>query len=473
MAAAIGGGTLVTVNHVGTGGGGVITPPPGTANLWIDSNGGTCTRQPVASGYVDAAACSDGPAAYAKAQLGDTILMASMNVTTVWNFDKTKAKNGSDGTCNYNNGVSSNLTQCITIAPAPGATVTFTVPGTLITQIVVCVDHLLMKDITINLTTYVESVTSHVIGNQALIVGNGGNACGTTQAPHDDMFQDINYGGGAGAVGGAYNVWYVGGVAVETADTDWQMGGTGNNTVIPYAHNNGVVGMEFDGYNFVNHSYGSPKPHHMECIHSTLGSDQIEIRGNKFIACPVESYFAQGSGQTNIMIENNMFFGGNLGNGPLKFDCTTNTGCTLSGITVRFNSFASGTFLLLENACGGTAPTCNISGNKVYGNIAPSCPSSTLGVSGPAGAWVMSYNIQTSSQSGICAGDSTSLYSQSPNFVDPLTPNYDLRMAGSGSWCAFVPSGVSGGIPVTDFDGATRVATGGAYEAGASATGCP
>ena len=49
-------------------------PPTGTANLWIDLNGGSCTRQATAGAYVDAQACGSWNAAYQAASPGDTVL---------------------------------------------------------------------------------------------------------------------------------------------------------------------------------------------------------------------------------------------------------------------------------------------------------------------------------------------------------------------------------------------------------------
>ena len=46
-----------------------------TANLWIDSSGGSCTRQSTAAGYSDAAACASMQAALATCAPGDTIRM--------------------------------------------------------------------------------------------------------------------------------------------------------------------------------------------------------------------------------------------------------------------------------------------------------------------------------------------------------------------------------------------------------------
>ena len=48
-----------------------------TANLWVDTNGGTCTRQATPAVYSDSAACSTFQVAYAAATLGDTVRVRS------------------------------------------------------------------------------------------------------------------------------------------------------------------------------------------------------------------------------------------------------------------------------------------------------------------------------------------------------------------------------------------------------------
>ena len=53
-------------------------PPSGSAaNLWIDTNGGSCTRATTAGGHADAQACSSFAAAYSAAQSGDTVGVAA------------------------------------------------------------------------------------------------------------------------------------------------------------------------------------------------------------------------------------------------------------------------------------------------------------------------------------------------------------------------------------------------------------
>lgn len=69
IAIALAGGGLIYQRVTGGGG----PAPAGTANLWIDTNGGTCTRSSSPIAYVDAAACSSMSAAYLAASAGDTV----------------------------------------------------------------------------------------------------------------------------------------------------------------------------------------------------------------------------------------------------------------------------------------------------------------------------------------------------------------------------------------------------------------
>ncbi len=75
MVAAVVIGAPIGVWQTGVIGGGGGPPPVGTANLWVDTNGGTCVRQSTPASYVDAAACDSLPRAYNAAQAGDTILV--------------------------------------------------------------------------------------------------------------------------------------------------------------------------------------------------------------------------------------------------------------------------------------------------------------------------------------------------------------------------------------------------------------
>jgi hypothetical protein len=71
-ATVIGAAILVGGYAVVQGGGG-----DGTANLWVDTNGGTCTRSASLVAYSDAAACSSFNTAYQAATNGDLICVAT------------------------------------------------------------------------------------------------------------------------------------------------------------------------------------------------------------------------------------------------------------------------------------------------------------------------------------------------------------------------------------------------------------
>lgn len=71
-----------------TGGGGA---PDGTANLWVDTDGGTCTRQSAPAEYVDAAACSSPAVAWNAATAGDTIRVTNGTYSGLQNFTSDKA----------------------------------------------------------------------------------------------------------------------------------------------------------------------------------------------------------------------------------------------------------------------------------------------------------------------------------------------------------------------------------------------
>lgn len=90
--AVIGGGAVWGPGIINPGGG----APAGTANLWVDANGGTCTRQSTAGAYVDAQACSSWSTAYAAAFPGDTV--TTTGTLTALQTIPSSTTNGKPGT---------------------------------------------------------------------------------------------------------------------------------------------------------------------------------------------------------------------------------------------------------------------------------------------------------------------------------------------------------------------------------------
>ncbi len=387
-------------------------PGESVAVLWVAPSGGSpsCVRAAVAVGFVQALAggnvCDSGPSAYARAQLGDTVLVQGGTYTSSWNFAPQISKQGAAGSCNYNYGGTPNLSGCVSFVPAPGQSVSFQVAGTNTSAIRICANFVSVRGVTINQTTYTDQYGDQV-SNDSVAVGAGDNSCMPGgAAPHDIYLSNITYGGQASAVGGVSNVWFVGGTAITATNLDWQMGGQGGNGATGYANHNGIVGMTFQGGSFLA---TDPAHHHMECIHDVPGSDHVVVASSRFISCPVESVFFQGSSQTNALVENNYFVNG----GPLKFDCTTN-GCVNSGNTVRYNTFQGAT-LLLQNACNknGTCSSAIINNNLVYGNTGLGCTSIAVnfGLNGSTGSgWTFGNTAcaPTTTTSGSTSSGSTS-----------------------------------------------------------------
>jgi chitodextrinase len=381
------------------------------ASLWVAPGGrSSCVRAAVPVGYAAALAggnvCDSGPSAYVRAQPGDTVLVQGGTYTSSWNFTPQISKQGAAGSCNYNYGGTANLSGCVSFVPAPGQSVSFQVAGTNTAAIRICANFVSIRGVTINQTTSTDQYGDQV-SNSSVSVGAGDSSCMPGgAAPHDIYLSNINYGGQASAVGGASNVWFVGGTATGATNLDWQMGGQGGNGATGYVNHNGVVGMTFQGGSFLA---TDPAHHHMECIHDIPGSDHIVIASSQFLSCPVESVFFQGSSQTNILVENNYFING----GPLKFDCTTN-GCINQNITVRYNTFQGAT-LLLQNACNknGTCSGATIDNNLVYGNVGLGCTAIAVnfGLNGSSGSgWTFQNSgctTSSSSTSSSSAGSTT------------------------------------------------------------------
>lgn len=66
------GTTVISTHPPGTGS---PPPPPGSANFFVDTNGGTCTRNSTPAAYVDTTACASFNAAYQAASKGDLVLV--------------------------------------------------------------------------------------------------------------------------------------------------------------------------------------------------------------------------------------------------------------------------------------------------------------------------------------------------------------------------------------------------------------
>ncbi len=110
-------GGTTTSGGTTTGGGTAAPPQPppaaGTANLWIDPDGGSCTRHAAVAAYADGEACGRFQSALDAAQPGDTVLVrCGTGATCSFGAEELSSSKGSESSR-------------ITIAAAPGYTVGF------------------------------------------------------------------------------------------------------------------------------------------------------------------------------------------------------------------------------------------------------------------------------------------------------------------------------------------------------------
>ena len=446
------------------------SPPSGratTANLWVGVGGsGSCVRSALAVGYAAAVAagnvCDSGPTAYTKAQLGDMVLVEGGTYTSRWYFTAAMSKSGAAGTCNYNYGGTPNLSNCVTLEPGLGQTVSFQVAGSNVGAIKVCASFLSIRNVNFAATTYQTTVNGAQVTftNPNVGVGSGDNTCGTVSPPHDDYFANLN-GQASGIGGGSYNVWFVGGTSNGVIGFPWQMGGEGDNSTFPPVHNSGIVGITFS--NFVE-----VPPAHFECIHMDFSGVHNTVADSVFENCPIYAIRVEAEGpttnggdsQTNNLIENNYFDSGGS-SGALNYDCHDEN-CVLTGNIARFNSFNASGFAPTDDCALVGTNACIDSGNVFYGNIDPGpCPGN--GAAGGRG-WTTSYDVWAGAQGGICTGDTTSTYKANVNYTSPGLPNYNLDLSGSLQTAdGFVPASIA--RPATDVHGNARPA--GATNAGA------
>lgn len=324
-----------------------------TANLWIDTNGGTCTRQGTAATYVDAAACSSMQTAIAACTAGDTIRM----------------KAGSYGS------------QTITATKTtPGCTViaesTTTLTGTLTTN-----------------------GAWYEIQN---VSGTGWNI--TARGVNNIICRDCHFSGNSGVTwqnsgGGADGVMY--------SDISW-IGGSLTNfstsgdacafciyTMADVAGGNGytVDTLLIEGVTFDDVVNTGGVGNHFEVIRVDGNIDGFHLRRSTFtnnVTSTALIFFTtfRGDKPQNITIENNFF--GDLGDAFNTIDMNFG-GLTCSNWTFRYNTF------LDSPLAGGN---CSYSSVLWVGNLMPrgSCQGNTF-----------RYNVGYGSSGSACSGTGNSV----------------------------------------------------------------
>lgn len=371
------------------GGGG-----PATANLWVDTNGGTCTRQASPAAYNDAAACSSGPAAYQAASDsgGDLVYVKGGTYSSGWAFAADAGKTGSTDTV---------------IAEAPGETVIVggSCTGPVHIECITTDDasHLTLRGFE---TPYFNGTVCGSLDHQGKVgMGRGGT---------DITFDDIDAGGIFISVSDAtvknsdLGPWAVCNEGPSASDIR-QLTGNGDPQTILFENNYVHDVLRTDGS-------------HTECIYANAG-DNVTLTRNRFDNCAVITLgFFPGEGcsavctPANWSIINNWFFD-TLGVTAQMVDLSERGGVGCPGYDVSFNSFRDGNI----NASTGCAGS---SGARIIGNVIPSQTGCIPG----GGTWNQDYNI-IGSGSGCGANDAVG---GTLGFVSTTAP-YDLHITSSSA----------------------------------------
>lgn len=384
MAIALAGGGLV-YQQVTSGGG--TPPPPGTANLWVDLNGGTCTRQATPGAYADATACPSFSAAYDSASNGDLVLVkaGAYASQTIVRDEKYTTSNTPD----------------VTIRPATGETVT-------------------VAELAIGKNVDIEGGSPNAPSNLTLenIVDNGtSGGCYWSIGDAAARITIIN--------GDSCNLYMIRAQDIYVQGGDW-----GPCTVPTDPCSNMKIqdsnNVTFDGMLIHDFHAVQTSSEHFECLFFVSG-DGITIKNNTFRDCAFYDIFIQpydGRPQNNLTIENNLFeqpwcdtneaCGGSGGVGQNRTGAIAFSGTAKQNVLIRFNSFADGTGIS-ENDDGATLTYTNF---RIIGNVM-SHPTSCYG------SITYAYNVMLS---GSTCGTGDVSASASDVYVN------SVHLASGGDW---------------------------------------
>jgi chitodextrinase len=334
------------------------TPPPSgpTANLWVDTNGGTCARQSAAGSYADAQACT-WSTAYLAAQTGDTV----------------RVRNGSYGdvTITANN----------TALASPGVQfIGESATGVVLTDLLEPRDWMNIRDITID--------TTGLHGR-----GMHGHARNATYDNVDVRGPWANWASGYASPIIPTNITWKNSEMGTPGNTQKRICGAGDGEPVQLAEVNGITFDNVTFHPFIpdggNSACGPDNTMHLETIRMDGNVDNFTIKNSTFTRGRGDNtaiVFVTGAGSNNLKLIGNFF--GRLdgpGAGTTLLHLTDRSDCTT--MQFAYNKFEGG----WVNSCssqtgmlwvGNTGPYPGCGGTHIRNlwaaSGAPTCGSDTF-----------------------------------------------------------------------------------------------
>jgi chitodextrinase len=317
------------------------TPPPsgsGLANLWVDPNGGTCTRSAARGAYGDAEACGSFTAAYRAANCGDSVRVKAGSYPS-----QKILKDPSKDACAVN----------IVFEPGEGETVT--------------VAGFSFSDQTVATASRRITLKGFAVTNSLVAIG----------ANH---LRWENIDGGSFYIQSSQNLELVG--------NDWgpcrsPVSNECGKTTAKIESNTRIHGVKtdtvlIDRNNFHDYTIVDGSGDHWECF-NLWGGSNITVQNSRFWNCEIyDLYLASGAigsdafGGT-ILIQNNWFGRAQNVSGSARQSAVvvdTRYGSNAAAV-IRYNSFAPGQGVVIESAVNSTLTGMRVIGN-IFG-IAPNC----------------------------------------------------------------------------------------------------
>lgn len=304
----------------------IAVAPVGTANVWVDTSGGSCARRGRPGPWIDARACGSLQAAYRAARPGDTVNIVTGTYTSQTLTGGTKA--------------------VVFRAAGPGR------PR--FGQIVSAAANLVLRGV---------AVEARDAGGNARACRDPDNAilypCGANQTFENVVIDGLR------ARTGLHGIRGIGdGFVLRNSEI--------RNIVDEKGFEGGADGMVLD-HNYWHDIVVTDELVHNECAYVNGGNRQV-WRRNRFVGCPTMALFFTNSdgGPTyrDVLVENNM-----VGR-TLDDDQAFHSGCalvlgagfngqnTFAGWTVRYNTFET----CVHNQ-GSASPADDDGSGRWYGNL--------------------------------------------------------------------------------------------------------